>query len=236
MEKNHKDDFVEDLLNSLPKAKPMSKFETKRLEKLIDAEVAKAKSKQSAGNWTQRFTIAASVIIAVAGFAVFANDNEIVTRNPAPLSSPTPSSSPKENSNSSTTPSDEKATSAPSTPVSSAKPTSSGTQAGVYGNENPGENTSQGNIPSLNTGIDYLIQEKMARSKVTPKAKQGKLDLLTSSQISCAVNLGIRDELFAIDKAEYGGEAIQAFYYGTSDQNLKIKIVGYGCIEMADLQ
>ena len=90
-------------------------------------------------------------------------------------------------------------------------------------------------VPVLNYGIEYTTSESAARSKVSKVATLGDSKLLSSSQISCSVRLGIDEELFAIDRGTYEGEEIEAYYFGKTKDSLNIKIVGFRCSLIEDL-
>ena len=230
----NEDDFVEKLLQGLPKAPPMSPLEIKRFEKHVDSLVAQDMQKRKPKSWSTKFSAAASVVALAAGIAIFTNSSEVVNpgSNPQPgVTAPTSQAS--EPAGGSTTP-------VPSNPNSN---NSNGNNTN-NGGSNPSVNTitkspspggSTKSVPVLDYGIEYKTDESAARSKVLKVATMGDSKLLSSSQISCSVRLGIDEELFAIDKGTYDGEDIEAYYFGKTKESLNIKIVGFGCALIEEL-
>ena len=219
------DDFVEKLLKDLPKAPPMSDLEIRRFEKHVDSLVEAEDKKKVSKGWSSQFAAAASIVVLVAGVAIFANSSEIINpqkKQPSDVTSasPAPTSGNTQEGNTGQNPGAPRATG------------SNSGDSGItnYGNsKSPNPTESTGSIPVLNTGIDYASAEQSARIKVKGEAVRGDIKLLNSRQIACSVKLGIDEELFAIDKGTYAGEDIEAFYFGDSKNALKIKIVGFGC-------
>ncbi len=229
MTNSNEDDFVEKLLRDLPKAPPMSELDIKRFERQVDSLFTQDAKTNSSRGWTSKLTVAASVVALVAGIAIYTNSSEILTggskttlsqadQDPAALPSKSPDSN-NEDSSPVVKPSKE-----PDTGISE------------YGNtKSPEAGTKGKSVPVLNTGIDYETDVQLARTKVLPLAKLGDLAKLSSKQIACSVKLDIDKVLYAIDNAEYGGEVIEAYYFGYSIGELKIKIVGFGCEELKEL-
>ena len=225
------DNFVEKLLSDLPKAPPMSDLDIKRFENHIDSLVAAENRKISSKNWSNKFSVAASIVALVAGVAIFANNSKII--NPQQFPTIAPSALP---SNSATDGGaiDE----APEFPQSSGKDSSHASSSGAttYGNSHsPKPDELRGSIPVLNFGFDYEADEQAARSKVKQEAQFGDTKLMKSSQIACSLKLGIDQELYAIDRGTYSGEDVEAYYFGANKNSLKIKIVGFGCVLIKDL-
>lgn len=231
---SNEDDFVEKLLQGLPKAPPMSPLEIKRFEKHVDSLVAADAQKAKSKNWNSRFSLAASVVALVAGVAIFTNSSEVIN-NPtnsgagATLTSPSPTT-PAEGGNAG----QEGTNGTPESNGSSSE--NDGSAPSVNGiTKSPAPGNSDKSVPLLNYGIEYTTGESAARSKVLKVATLGDSKLLSSSQISCSVRLGIDEELFAIDRGTYDGEEIEAYYFGKTKDSLNIKIVGYGCALIKDL-
>jgi hypothetical protein len=231
---SNEDDFVEKLLQGLPKAPPMSPLEIKRFEKHVDSLVAQDMQKAKSKGWSTKFSAAASVVALAAGIAIFTNSSEVI--NPGSIPQPgaiAPTSQASE-------PADGSTASEPSNPNTN---NSNGNNTND-GGSNPSVNTvtkspssggSANSVPVLNYGIEYKTDEALAKSKVIKSATLGDSKLLSSAQISCSVKLGIDEELFAIDRGTYDGEDIEAYYFGKSKDSLSIKIVGFGCLLVQDL-
>ena len=231
---SNEDDFVEKLLQGLPKAPPMSPLEIKRFEKHVDSLVAADAQKTKSKNRNSRFTVAASVMALVAGVAIFTNSSEVINNptnsGPGPaINSPSPTTS-----GGGAGTGQEETTGTPESNGSSSG--NSGSAPSVNGiTKSPAPGSSEKSVPVLDYGIEYTTSESAARSKVSKVATLGDSKLLSSSQISCSVRLGIDEELFAIDRGTYDGEEIEAYYFGKTKESLDIKIVGFGCSLIKDL-
>lgn len=229
---SNKDDeeWVEKLLRNLPKAPEMSPLEVKRFEKHVELLVAKEKKRQRIRRWTPQVSIAASVIILFAGFALFTNDSGILD-DPATIVSPgkdpiSPNPTNSEDNNSQSDEVDQQNS-------DSQKPK---TEIGEYdAGKSPKPNSSKKTVPVLRSGIDYEANLDLVRSQVLPSVSDGSLKNLSSAQIACSVELGVKDSLFAIDRGIYAGESIDAYFFGSSKTDLKIKIVSYGCKFLVEL-
>jgi hypothetical protein len=223
--------FVEKLLRDLPKAPEMSPLEIKRFEKQIDLLVASQKGEARSKRWIPQLSAAASVIILFAGVAVFTNSSGILD-DTVPIVSPSKNPvSPKpvisDDTNSVDDESDEQNT-------NTQEPN---TDIGEYGTgESSKPNPSKKGVPVFRTGIDYDADLDLVRSKVLPFVSNGSLTNLSSAQIACSVELGIRDSLYAIDRGVYIGENVEVYYFGNSKTDLKIKIVSYGCTFLIELE
>ena len=224
------DKWVEKLLKDLGDEEEMSPLEIKRFEKQVDLWVAHEKEKTRSKRWIPQLSAVASVIVLLVGVAVFTDSSGILDDN-APISSPstkpvspTPVSSGDTNSGNDESDQQNTDTQEPDTDI------------GEYdAGESSKPNTSKKKVPVLRTGIDYEANLEAARNKVLPLARQGSFNDLSSAQIACSVELGIKDSLYAIDRGTYAGENIEAYYFGSSKTDLKIKIVAYGCSFVAEL-
>ena len=224
------DKWVEKLLKDLGDEEEMSPLEIKRFEKQVDLWVAHEKEKTRSKRWIPQLSAVASVIVLLVGVAVFTDSSRILDDN-APISSPstkpvspTPVSSGDTNSGNNESDQQNTDTQEPDTDI------------GEYdAGESSKPNTSKKKVPVLRTGIDYEANLEAARNKVLPLARQGSFNDLSSAQIACSVELGIKDSLYAIDRGTYAGENIEAYYFGSSKTDLKIKIVAYGCSFVAEL-
>jgi hypothetical protein len=214
---HNEDDFVEKLLKDLPKAPPMSALEIKRFEKNIDALVAGGGNRQTKRNWVPAFSVAASVIAVVAGLTIFSGNSDIV-KNAVPSVTTSESAAPEPSSTSNPGASGDNG----STGVNDDR-----TTYGDSGSNGVTSNTSD--IPSLSTGFEYSTDFKQARTAVAKIAVKGGTAKLSAAQISCSVQLGVENSLWAIDSGTYLGESIQAYYFGDSKSTLQVKIVGFGC-------
>jgi len=229
MTNSNEDDFVEKLLRDLPKAPPMSALEIKRFERHVDSLFTEGTKSNSSRGWTSKLTVAASVVALVAGLAIYTNNSEII----------------KGGSKTTLSQGDQDPTAAPSKSPDAGneeispevKPSiEPDSEIAEYGNtKSPEAGTKGKSVPVLNTGIDYESDLQLARTKVLPLAKKGDLVKLSSKQLACSVKLDIDKVLYAIDEAEYGGEVIEAYYFGDSKDNLKIKIVRFGCELVTEL-
>lgn len=230
----NEDDFVEKLLRDLPKAPPMNDLEIRRFEKHVESLVAAENRKKLSRGWNSKFAIAASVVALVAGVAIFADSSKIINpENTQTLSITSPSPAPT-----STAGQGGSSNKNPDVPqVNGNDPSDSpGTGITAYGNsKSPKPGESKGSIPVLSNGLDYEVDQQLARTKVKTEAKNGDTKLLKSSQIACSVKLGVDQELFAIDKGTFAGEDIEAYYFGNSKNALNIKIVRFGCELIKDL-
>jgi hypothetical protein len=222
--------FVEKLLQDLPRARQMSPLEAKRFDKQIDLLVANEKGKNRNRRWVPQLSAAASVIILFAGVAVLTNNSGILN-DTAPIVSPSKDPiRPNPVTSEETDPGIDK----PDQPNSdTAKPKD---DIGEYGSgESPKPDPSKNTVPVLRTGIDYEVNLDLVRSKVLPEASSGSLTNLSSAQIACTVELGIRQSLYALDQGVYMGEKVEAYYFGSSKTDLKIKIVSFGCNFVVEL-
>ena len=106
----------------------------------------------------------------------------------------------------------------------------------VYGEDgSPTPGANKKSVPILSLGFEYSTELSAARKKVLAQAVKGNLDSLSSAQVSCSVQLGIDESLWAIDEGTYMQENIYAYYFGDSISALKIKIVGNDCNLITDL-
>lgn len=229
MNNSDNEKFVEKLLKDLPKAPEMSPLEIKRFEKHIDLLVASEEGKAGSKRWIPKLSAAASVVILVAGFAVFTNSSETLDDTALIVSPSTNPVRPKpvisDNVNPESDEPDQQST-------DTEEPN---TNIGEYGTEeSPKPNTSKKGVPVLRTGIDYKANLDLARAKVMPLVMKGSLINLSSAQIACSVELGVKDSLYAIDRGVYAGESVEVYYFGSSKTDLKIKIVSYGCNFLAE--
>jgi hypothetical protein len=104
---------------------------------------------------------------------------------------------------------------------------------GENGTSTPGANKKS--VPILSSGYEYSTELSAARKKILSLAVKGNLDSLSSAQVSCSIQLGIDESLWAIDEGTYMQENIYAYYFGDSVSTLKIKIVRSDCNLITDL-
>lgn len=222
--------FVEKLLRDLPKAPEMSPLEVKRFEKQIDLLVANEKGQNRSRRWVPQLSAAASVVILFAGVVVFTNSSGI-------LNDTTPIVSPSKDPISPNPVTSEETDSGIDDPDQQNPDTKDPkNDIGEYGTgESSKPNPSKKTVPVLRTGVDYEVNIDIARSKVLPVASTGSLTNLSSAQIACSVELGIKESLYAIDRGVYMGESVEVYYFGSSKTDLKIKIVSYGCNFLVEL-
>ncbi len=225
MNKSPDDEFVEKLLKGLPKAPPMSPLEVRRFEKQIDLLVAIEKEKTTKRNWIPRLSVAASIVALIAGIAVFSGGSETLQNTvPNVITPDSPATETKSPSKEGGKP----------TPEASKENTDDGrTIYGQSSSPSPGEGKKS--VPVLRSGFEYLSELSAAKKKILSQAVKGNLDSLSSAQLSCSIQLGIDESLWAIDEGTYMEENIDAYYFGETISGLMIKIVGNDCTLITEL-
>lgn len=225
MNKSPDDEYVEKLLKGLPKAPPMSPLEVKRFEKQIDLLVAMEKEKTSKRNWIPRLSVAASIVALIAGIAVFSGGSETLKNTvPNVITPDSPGTETKSPSTGGGKP----------TPKASKENTDDGRT--IYGqSSSPTPVVRKKSVPVLRSGFEYSSELSAAKKKILSQAVRGNLDSLSSAQLSCSIQLGVDESLWAIDEGTYMEENIDAYYFGESISGLKIKIVGNDCNLITDL-
>lgn len=231
------DQWVKDLLNGLAKPAPISELEIKRFERVIDGQVADLKKARQRKAFSQKLMAAASVVVMIAGFAVFVNNENILSpkkSSEVEIALPNTTPSPRTQSEEPTPEESKASPQQASTPKPIKTKSSSDTQ--IYKNPASAEPLiDKLGVPLFESGLDYDSDFLKARSLVKVIKKPSSLKNLTSQEISCSVQLGIAEKLFALDKALYKGETISAYYFGESFSDVKVMIVGYGCTKIIEL-
>jgi hypothetical protein len=223
MSKN--DDFVEDLFRDLPKSKQISEIELKRHEKLIlqhieEMKLERAKKHSSVyGRFQRQFQLAAAFLVAVAGIGFVINQNSTTGKSELEIAIAKPS------------PADQTDNNLPSKD-----------SGGSSGSTESGSDNDQFEViePAKNkylysTGLDYETQLTEIKSKIKLSPTPIEISTLAAAYGKCAIELGINEQLQAIDKGSYQGEEVLAFFYEGSSANSNIWIVSKSCKKIAKI-
>jgi hypothetical protein len=223
MSKN--DDFVEDLFRDLPKSKQISEIELKRHEKLIlqhieEMKLERAKKHSSVyGRFQRQFQLAAAFLVAVAGIGFVINQNSTTGKSELEIAIAKPS------------PADQTDNNLPSKD-----------SGGSSGSTESGSDNDQFEViePAKNkylysTGLDYETQLTEIKSKIKLSPTPIEISTLAAAYGKCAIELGINEQLQAIDKGSYQGEEVLAFFYEGSGANSNIWIVSKSCKKIAKI-
>ena len=221
------DDFVEDLVKNLPQGTPMSEFELKKFEKLIDSEIASTYPSVTKKPLMQRMSIAASVVAIFIGVGIFATQNVSLNSDSAVLPSPNPSLTNDSFPVDPTTPTDD--------PGKTNGNSNGGGQGELFEDEEE-LTTSTGEVPVFRTGIDYETNFSTAKKSVKLANKPGSFSSLSSVQRNCAITLGVNTELLAFDTAYFGPDSIMAFYVGQTKTDYVVKIALFTCELVKEIQ
>jgi hypothetical protein len=219
------DDFVEDLVKNLPKGRPMSEFELKKFEKLIDSEIASSYPATKRNSVTQRMSIAASVVAIFIGVGIFATQNNSLNSDSLILPTPNPSVTNDSNPADPTNPSDE--------PTQTDGNSNTGNQGQLFEDE---PTVSSEEVPVFRSRIDYETNFAAAKKNVKLANKPGKFTSLSSIQRNCAITLGIEKDLLAFDSAYFGPDAVMAFYVGQTKSDYVVKIALSTCELVSELE
>lgn len=223
-----KDDFVEDLFRNLPKAPPMNDLDLKRHEKMILAHVDQMKKEQSRkqGSLYRRFQtqfqLAAGFLVLVGGIGFVTNQSNFNTSSEVAISKPTPA-----------TPEPGAEPSANSSTKTESKPTGSGNSGSTSGQFK--SNDVEGSEYISNSGMNYQSEIQQIKAKIKLSLKPLTISTISSSYGKCAIELGINEDLLAIDKGTYDGESVLAFFYGNSRADMNIWVVTKSCKKITNL-
>ncbi len=222
------DDFVENLLGGLPKAEPISEFELRKFEKLIDRQASEYKRSNSSTRFKFPASIAASIAIVFGAVFVLTNQTSVT----GPTTSVTESGSTIESGSSNS--SGEELAPAPdqSNSPESAQGTSS--ESGVFGNSDSSGNQA-GSVPIFNSNLDYGTElNRISKVVVLPSAPRDTASLQNKAQ-QCAIKLGVLDSLLAIDSGYFQDQRVQAYYSGKNKSDYQITLVDSDCSIISEL-
>jgi hypothetical protein len=217
-----KDDFVEDLFRNLPKAPPMSELDLRRHEKTILAHVDQMKKEQARkqgslyGRFQTQFQLAAGFLVLVGGIGFVTNQSNFNTSSEVAISKPTPA-----------TPEPSAESSKSSSTKTESKPTGSGNSGSTSGQFE--SNYVEGSEYISNSGMNYQSEIQQIKAKIKLSSKPIAISTISSSYGKCAIELGINEDLLAIDKGTYDGESVLAFFYGNSRADMNIWVVTKSC-------
>lgn len=227
--KNEEHEFVDRLLEGLPKAPPRTKIEQRRMEKFIDEQIATLKVERAQAHksiylrFQSQFQLAAGFLVVVGGVAFALNYSG--TSSTSIVAQPTPAASP---TNSVATP-------APSETASNNAGQNSGTgNSGSEFFEN--ETKSPNSVPNIfNTGLDYSTSLAVAKARITPKLAPISLGAMSPGDKNCVIKQGV-DEVLAIDHAKYDGQKSTIIYFKNVAGLLRLLVVDTACNKITTLE
>jgi hypothetical protein len=221
------DDFVEDLIKGLPKAEPMSEFEIRKFEKLIDRQAEEFSKSKRSSSFKLPTSIAASIAIVFG--AVLLLTNHAGTIKPlggiTQTASPQPSSNATQDEGSTTTPT-QNSTSGKSKNGGNSK--SGGGTTQEFGNSNT-SNGSDGSVAKFATNLDYSTDLSRIKKLVTLPNQPGTISSLENSARQCAIKQGISDSILAFDKGYFQGQRVSVYYSGANKNDYKTVLVDSDC-------
>ena len=222
------DEFVENLLSGLPKAEPISEFELRKFEKMIDRQVSDYKASKRPSRFNLPTSIAASIAIVFGAVFVLSNQNSVT----GPSTTVTEPGTTTESSDSNST--DNEISPAPVQSNSAGTTEGSSADGGVFGNSEPSENIS-GAVAVFSTNLDYSTdRNRISKAVILPSAP-GSTSALQNTVQQCAIKLGISKALLAYDLGFFEGERAQAFYSGMSKTNYRVILVDSDCNLLSEL-
>ena len=222
------DDFVENLLGGLPKAEPISEFEIRKFEKMIDRQASEYKRSNSSTRFKFPASIAASIAIVFGAAFVLTNQSSVT----GPTTSVTESGSNTESGNSNS--SGEELAPAPVQSNSSESAQGSSSESGVFGNSDSSGNQA-GSVPIFNSNLDYETElNRISKVVVLPSAPGDTTSLQIKAQ-QCAIKLGVSKSLLAIDSGYFQDQRVQAYYTGKNKSSYKIILVDSECAVLSEL-
>jgi hypothetical protein len=222
------DEFVENLLRGLPNAEPISEFELRRFEKIIDRQAADYKSSKRPSRFKSPTSIAASIAIVFGAVFVLSNQNSVT----APSTIVTASGSTTESSDSNST--EGQISPTPVQSNSGGSNEGSSADGGVFENSAPPENLS-GAVAVFSTNLDYSTDRNRISKVVILPSAPGSTSALQNTVQQCAIKLGISKALLAYDLGFFQGERAQAFYSGMSKTGYRIILVDSDCNLLSEL-
>lgn len=232
------DDEIESLIRNLPKAPAFSELERKRQEKLIRSYVADMAKEEELNKYSplkrfqSQFSLAAGFIVLVAGVSFAVSQGFFESKNELVISMPTPeneSSDSEESESQLPVGTESTKPSKPNEPSNSNQSEMTELESGEIG---------QSNIDLFinNTGLDYFSDIKKIKNIINISATPLSISDLAQSYGKCAIELGINKNLLGIDKAQYDGMSILAFYYGSSRAASSIWIIEKPCNKVVEIK
>lgn len=235
------DEFIDALLRDMPKPEPLSDFERRRFEKLIDTQAAEVKRSRQKRRLTVPTSIAASVAIAL-GAVLFFHQHGTVGSHVVATPTPSNSAAQGEGDGSTASPSTGTPTAGatkPATPGPSHQGGTSGTGSttGQYSDNPSSGATSPASvrIPEFETNLDYATDIAKVRTTVAPSAKPRSISSLDAPLQQCVIGLGISSKVLAHDRGYYDGVRVNAFFYGADAAHAHIILVDSSCSEVATI-
>jgi hypothetical protein len=222
------DDFVENLLGGLSKAEPISEFELRKFEKMIDRQASEYKRSSNSTRFKYPASIAASIAIVFGAVFVLTNQSSVT----GPTTSVTESGSTTESGDSNS--SGEEIIPAPVQSNSSGSAQGTASESGVFGNSDSSGNQA-GSVPVFNSNLDYGTElNRISKVVVLPSAPGDTASLQNKAQ-QCAIKLGVSKSLLAIDSGYFQDQRVQAYYSGKNKSDYQITLVDSDCTIVAEL-
>jgi len=221
------DDFVEDLIKGLPKAEPISEFELRKFEKLIDRKAEEFKKSKRSSTFNISVSVAASIAIVFGAVFMLANHSDSIKsvgRITQPAT-PQPSLNGTQDKGSTASPT-QNPSSGKSNNGGNSKPKVGTTQE--FGNSNS-SNGSDGSVAKFATNLDYAVDLSSIKQLVKLPNKPGTLTSIEKSAQQCAIKQDISDSLLAFDRGYFQGQRVSAYYSGSSKNDYKIILVDSDC-------
>lgn len=222
------DDFVENLLGGLPKAEPISEFELRKFEKMIDRQASEYKRSSSSTRFKFPASIAASIAIVFGAVFVLTNQSSVT----GPTTSVTESGSTTESGNSNST--GEELAPAPVQSNSSGSAQGTSSESGVFGNSDSSGNQG-GSVPVFNSNLNYETELNRISNVVVLPSTPGDTAALQNKAQQCAIKLGVSKSLLAIDSGYFQDQRVQAYYSGKNKSSYKIILVDSECTVLSEL-
>ena len=227
------EDFVEDLLKALPKAEPISEFELRKFEKLIDRQTEEFKQSKQKRGFKIPMSVAASIAIAFG--AVFLLSNHGTITKPSDVATqpnshlPSVSSTPGGNAKS-------PSASVPGTQKSGQPKNNqnAGSSTEVFGNSNSAAG-SNGKVAKFETNLDYSTDLSKIKKQVLPGLKPGSISSLDNVAQECSIKQGISTSILAFDKGYFQGQRVSAYFVGPNKNDYKIILVDSDCALISEL-
>ena len=225
------DEFVENLLKGLPTAEPISEFELRRFEKIIDHQAEEYKRSHKTSRLKLPTSIAASIAIVFGAVFVLTNQNPVTEPTGSVTESASPAS-PSESSNSSATAPE--LSPAPSQSNSAGEAEGSGTQSGIFGN-NESSGNEAGIVAGFSSNLDYSTDRDQISKMLIIASTPGNMSSLENKAQQCAIKLGVSKSLLAYDSGYFQGQRTHAYYSGKNKNDYKIVLVDSDCNVIAEL-
>ncbi len=227
------DDFMDDLLKGLPRAEPISEFEIRKFEKLIDQQAAQFKKSKRSLGFKIPASIATSLAVAFGTAFLLSNHSQVINAGGGVIQSPAPQTSESATQNGGTASTPAKTVSPKkSKNHSPSQTTSDSTQ--VFANSNS-SNAQDGSVAKFETNLDYSIDLSKIKKVVVLSVKPSSMSLLDNTAQQCAIRQGISESLLAFDKGYFQGQRVSAYYTGLSRNEYKIILVDSDCALVTEL-